>query len=114
MKGGVSFAGHTLHGDKMKGYFAIEALFVLFLLPYIGYLASTPPIILPRETAELCHDIAQLYSYGLSPPAVPNHALWIDGESIYYCNYTFKYCTLRYIPSAGREVRICLAECSPS
>jgi len=95
---------------SIRGFFAIEALFVLFLIPYLFYLLEPKKIILPRETAEICNDIAQIYSYNLSVPYIPGYTFWIDGRQYYLCNYEFRYCTKRFV---GKEVTVCAAACSP-
>ena len=94
----------------MRAFFTIEALFSLFLLPYLFYLSDPYPPILPRETAEVCNDIAQIYSYNISLDnfSVPGYIFWIDGRAHGNCSYVFRYCTSRY---TGIEVRICAAEC---
>ena len=108
MKGGVSFAGHKYNGDKMKGYFALEALFLIFLFPYLFYLSQPEDLVIVRETAEIAQDIAQLYSYNYTKLDIEGYIYWIDGSSEGNCSYKFKYCTTRFI---GKEVEICAAEC---
>ena len=95
----------------MRGYFAIEALFVLFLIPYLLYLTKDQ-FFLPRETIEITNDLAQIVSYGFEPPNTTKFMFWVGNVSYGSCSYRFRYCTKRYVPRRG-ELRICAAECSP-
>ncbi len=97
----------------MRGYFAIEALLFTFLLPYLIYISKFDVPVLPRESAELAHDVAQLVSYNFSADDIPckGFLFWIDGRQFGSCNYTFKYCTRRFVSGKG-EVRVCAAVCS--
>ncbi|MBR9681788.1 MAG: hypothetical protein GOV00_03240 [Candidatus Altiarchaeota archaeon] len=87
---------------------------MLFLLPLLFFVASTEELILPRETAELTHDLAQLTSYGHSPSELSDlagiYTIWVDEQQFFPCNYRFKYCTERIYES--RRVKICAAACS--
>ena len=96
----------------MKGYFAIEALLVLFLFPYLFFLTYSERPLLVGETIEITHDLAQIVAYGFEPPQAKTFRFWVGNRSFGNCSYTFRYCTFRYVPGRG-EVRICAAECSP-
>ena len=98
----------------MKGFWTLEAIFVVFLLPLLMFVVSTESLIIPRETAELTHDLAQLYMYGHHPAGLPEldgkYTVWINGDQLFSCNYVFKYCTERLVK--GEVVSICAAACS--
>lgn len=101
-------------GDFLKGFWSIEALFITFLLPHLFFIASIDKLIIPRETAEVTHDLAELYSNGHLPSEILTlqniYTVWIDAQQFFPCNYTFKYCTQRFI--RGEVVKICAAACS--
>jgi len=98
----------------MKGFWTLEVIFVVFLLPLLMFVASTEPPTIPRETAEFVQDIAQLFMYGHSPSELPDlqgrYTVWIGGEQFFPCDYVFRYCTERLVDR--KEVRICAAACS--
>lgn len=95
----------------MKGFFSIELLLIIFLLPFIIYLMEGGTLILFRETEVYTQDIAQMLMYNQNIEDMPiiNTAIWIDEIQISECNYNFKYCTHRFY--GGGEHKICSAEC---
>ena len=99
----------------MRGFWALEAVFVLLLLPQLFFLTSTGPELLPRETAEITHVIAQLLVAGHPPGEIEGlegkFTVWINGTQFYPCPYIFRYCTSRRLPD-HQEVNICAAACS--
>ncbi|HDR53334.1 MAG TPA: hypothetical protein ENN60_01515 [archaeon] len=105
-----------------RGLFTLEAVWVLFLLPMLFFLTSPEPApIIPQETVEITHDLAQLYLYGHPPSSLPDlkghFTVWINADQFFPCPYTFRYCTSRFIPLSSnphqlQEARICAAACS--
>ncbi|MBR9689685.1 MAG: hypothetical protein GOV01_02215 [Candidatus Altiarchaeota archaeon] len=95
----------------MRGFFSIEILLILFLLPFFTYLFESYRLPLVRETEVLTQDAAQLLMNGHSIYDFPtnNLVVWLDDVSTGTCTYQFKYCTQRYFE--GGEHTICLAEC---
>lgn len=95
----------------MRGFFTVELLLVLFLLPCVLFLidADPPPVL--RETSILAQDAAQMLMYGHSIHELPGETrFWLDGNTTSDCPYRFRYCTHRIFE--GGEHRICAAECS--
>ena len=97
----------------MRGFFPIEILLVIFLLPYLFYVMESEPVPVLRETEVYAQDVAQMLMYGHSPQELPagSFAIWVDGEEFHKCPYRFRYCTNRVF--GGGEHRICVAECLP-
>ena len=95
----------------MRGFFSVEVLFILFLLPNLFFILETEPLSLVRETEVYTQDVAQMLTYGHSVGEIPdsNFIIWVDGVPTRNCQYNFRYCTQRFYD--GGEHRICAAEC---